>query len=342
MRHAVFFSATALVTIASAAPAAAQTPVASDQRVEMREWVVPWKDTRPRDPMRDPASGRVWFVGQEGNYVATLDPRTGEFKRYAVDDGTFPHDVIVDARGNAWYAGNRNAMIGRIDGATGTVTRYPMPDKAARDPHTLAFDGRGGIWFTVQGGNRVGRLDTKSGRVQLVAMPTANARPYGIVVDTAGRPWFAQFGTNKIGTIDPRTMALREYPLPNDRSRPRRIALTSDGAIWYVDYTRGMLGRLDPRTGSVREWANPGGAASLPYAMTVDDRDRLWFVETGAQPNRLVGFDPKSERFVGVTPVGSGGGTVRHMTFDRATGTIWFGTDAGTIGKAVVSPRPIG
>ena len=65
-------------------------------------------------------------------------------------------------------------------------------------------------------------------------------------------------------------------------------------------------------------------------------------METGAQPNRLVGFDPKSERFVGVTPVGSGGGTVRHMTFDRATGTIWFGTDAGTIGKAVVSPRPIG
>ena len=348
MRHAVLFSAAALVaatvSVADPTPAAAQGTAqpAPDQRVEMREWVVPWKNTRPRDPMRDPASGRVWFVGQEGNYVATLDPGTGAFKRYAIDDGTFPHDVIVDAHGDAWYAGNRNAMIGRLDGATGAITRYPMPDPAARDPHTLAFDGRGGIWFTVQGGNRVGRLDTRSGRIKLVSMPTPNARPYGIVVDTAGRPWFAQFGTNRIGTIDPRTMALREFPLPNERSRPRRIALTSDGTVWYVDYTRGMLGRLDPRTGKVREWANPGGAASLPYAMTVDDRDRLWFVETGTQPNRLVGFDPKVERFVGVTPIGSGGGTVRHMTYDRATGTIWFGTDAGTIGRAVVRTGPIG
>ena len=344
MRHNRFLCAAALTyAAASAGPVLAQGASTStaEPKVEMREWVVPWKNTRPRDPMRDPASGRVWFVGQEGNYVATLDPGTGEFKRYAVDEGTFPHDVIVDPRGDAWYAGNRNGMIGRIDGSSGSITRFPMPDRAARDPHTLAFDPRGDLWFTVQGGNRVGKLETRTGRVRLVEMPTKNARPYGIVVDTAGRPWFCQFGTNRIGTIDPRTMALREYPLPNDRSRPRRIAMTTDGAVWYVDYTRGMLGRLDPTTGAVREWANPAGAASLPYAMTVDDRDRLWFVETGVQPNRLVGFDPKAERFVSVVPIASGGGTVRHMTFDRATGTIWFGTDVGTIGKAVVSPKPI-
>src|SRR6185437_5440130 len=31
------------------------------------EWKVPWEKTRPRDPYVD-AKGRVWFVGQEGNY----------------------------------------------------------------------------------------------------------------------------------------------------------------------------------------------------------------------------------------------------------------------------------
>ena len=337
--------ATALVALAASSPlvpaSARAQAAAAEPPIQLQEWAVPWKDSRPRDPMRDPATGRVWFVGQQGNYVATLDPRTGAFRRFEIDAGTHPHNVIVDARGDAWYAGNRNAMIGRIDGTTGAVTRYPMPDAAARDPHTLVADGRGSIWFTVQGGNRVGRLDTRTGQVRLVAVPTPRARPYGIVVDKSGRPWFDLFGSNKIGTIDPKTMALREYPLPNERTRPRRIALTSDGAVWYVDYTRGMLGRLDPRTGRVREWANPGGAGSLPYAMTVDDRDRLWFVETGAQPNRLVGFDPRAERFVVGSPIESGGGTVRHMTFDPGTGTIWFGTDAGTIGRAVVSPKPV-
>jgi virginiamycin B lyase len=45
-----------------------------------------------------------------------------------------------------------------------------------------------------------------------------------------------------------------------------------------------------------------------------------------------------------MTEIGSGGGTVRHMTFDRASGQIWFGTDNGTIGRATVGTRarPIG
>jgi virginiamycin B lyase len=70
--------------------------------------------------------------------------------------------------------------------------------------------------------------------------------------------------------------------------------------------------------------------------MAVDGDDRLWFVETGSEPNRLVGFDPAVERFVSVTEIPSGGGSVRHMHYDGATGAVWFGTDAGTIGRAVV------
>jgi virginiamycin B lyase len=106
--------------------------------------------------------------------------------------------------------------------------------------------------------------------------------------------------------------------------------------IWYVDYARGYLGRLDPKTGEVKEWANPGGASSRPYAMAVDDMDRLWFFETNPGPNRLVGFDPKREIFFSVNEIESGGGTVRHMVFDEANREIWFGTDANTIGRAQV------
>jgi virginiamycin B lyase len=138
-------------------------------------------------------------------------------------------------------------------------------------------------------------------------------------------------------------MALREYDLPSERTRPRRIALTHDGMVWYGDYTRGYLGRLDPRTGAVKEWANPSGATSLPYAMTMDNQDRIWFVETGVQPNRLVGFDPKTEKFFSSTPIlPSGGGTVRHMVYDPKTQTIWFGTDTNQLTRAEVgAPRAL-
>ena len=68
--------------------------------------------------------------------------------------------------------------------------------------------------------------------------------------------------------------------------------------------------------------------------MAVDDRDRIWFVETGPQPNRLIGSDPERQAVIAIAEIPSGGGTVRNMVFDRQTNALWFGTDANTIGRA--------
>ena len=304
--------------------------------VAMDEWKVPWERTRPRDPAVAP-DGRIFFVGQEGNYVARLDSKTGEFTRYEIDPGTFPHSCLVDARGQIWFSGNRNGMIGRLDPATGAITRFTIGDSTVRDPHTMVFDRSGNVWFTAQNSNAVGHLDVATGKSRIVKMLQANSRPYGIVLDSKGRPWFNLFGKSLIGTIDPVTSELRTYPLANERTLDRRIAITSDDRLWYVDYARGQLGHLDPSSGEVEEFAMLGGPASLPYAMTSDDRDRIWFVETGKQPNRLVGFDPRTKAFFSNTAVAGGGGTVRHMVFDRRTKMLWFGTDNGTIVRADVS-----
>ena len=319
----------------SAALPATLTPGSLAAQVPIKEWPVPYPDSRPRDPYVD-GQQRVWFVGQVGNYVAYLEPQSGKFRRYALEDGALPHNLIVDTNGMVWYAGNGNGHIGKLDPASGKITRYPMPNPEARDPHTLVFDQKGDIWFTVQNSNFVGRLGTGTGKVELIEVPTPNARPYGIVVDSKGRPWFNEFGSDKLATVDPATLKIREYTLPDERARGRRIAVTSDDRIWYVDYSRGYLTRFDPGAGKFKEWPLPGGQGSLPYAMAVDDKDRLWMVESGSQPNRLVGFDPATEKFFGLTPIPSGGGTVRHMVFDKRTGQIWFGTDAGTIGRAQV------
>lgn len=307
----------------------------SADTVRIEEWAVPWENTRPRDPDVHP-SGRVWFVGQRGNYIGVLDPGSGEFARHDLPERALPHNIVVGPGGHLWYAGNGDAHIGRVDPETGAIVRrYAMPE-GARDPHTLVFSPAGDLWFTVQGGNFVGRLDPESGEVRLVRPSMDRARPYGIVMDREGAPWIALFGTHHLARVDPGSMEMREYALPWDDARPRRIATTSDGMVWYVDYARGSLGRLDPSSGDVREWPAPSAAASRPYAMTVDDRDRLWFVETGPDVNQLVGFDPATEEFFSVSPVPSGGGAIRHMVYHPATRSIWFGTDANTIGRAVV------
>lgn len=303
-------------------------PVAAQSgNYDLKEWDVEWGG-RTRDPSVA-SDGKVWFVGQAGNYVATFDPKTARFKRYEIEEGTNPHTVVVDATGIAWYAGNRNGRIGRIDPVSGEIKTFMTGE--ARDPHTMVFDGQGHIWFTSQGSNRVGRLHMASGKVDLVAPYDQPSNPYGLVLGPHGHPWVALLRTNMVARIDPQTMAVTRLEQGDPKARSRRIDVTSDGKVWVGDGARGYLIRIDPASGQTREWQMPGGAGASPYALTKDGQGRLWISETGPE-KRLVGFDPKTEKFFATIPVS---GTIRHMDFDEATGTMWFGTDANRIGRIV-------
>ena len=335
MRWTALFAVLFLSPVSGHAASAAE-PLAP---VEIREWMVPYPDSRPRDPFAVSAN-EVWFVGQRSHYLARLDPETGAFLRRDLEDRPGPHNLIVGSDGIVWYAGNLKGYIGRHDPKRNEIERVAMPDPAARDPHTLVFDaGERHIWFTLQGANMVGRLRLADRKVDLVAVPTPRARPYGIRVAPDGTVWVVLFGTNKLASIDPGTLALSEHPLPADGARPRRLEVLSDGQIYYVDYARGMLGHFDPGSGAVEEWEMPSGSHARPYGMARDSADRIWFVETGVDPNLLVGFDPARRTFFSLTPIPSGGGAVRHMHYHAPTGTIWFGTDRNTIGRArVIAP----
>jgi virginiamycin B lyase len=70
--------------------------------------------------------------------------------------------------------------------------------------------------------------------------------------------------------------------------------------------------------------------------MTRDDRGRVWQAETGPQPNRLVSFDPATRKFGTLVPINESI-VIRHMIFDPKTRSIWFGTDANTIGRVSVA-----
>lgn len=314
----------------------ATAPAQGGPRSEPKTWDTPWEKTRPRDPFVDQL-GRVWFVGQVGNYVAHLDPKSGEFKKYEIVDNAHPHNLVVDDKGMVWFTGNTNGRIYRMNPADGKLTSFLMPDSTVKDPHTMTFDKKGDAWFTAQTAGVVGKLTQADGKIRLWKMDRGS-RPYGIWLDSKDRPWFDLFGTNKIGTIDPASGEFKGFTLPNDRARPRRIVLTGDDAVWYGDYSRGFLGRLDPKTGAVTEHALPSGAASLPYAMTLDDRGRIWLAETGVQPNRLVAFDPKVGTFTETVLIAADGpNTIRHMVFDKKARQIWFGGDANMIGRVQVS-----
>lgn len=322
----------AMTALTSEAPSPA-TPVA-DLRVNIHEWTVPTKGAHPHDPAVGP-DGALWFTEQMVSKLGRLDPKTGEFKEYALkgkNDG--PHGLVAGPDGNIWYTGNFAAHIGKLDPRSGEVTQFKMPDAKAEDPHTAAFDSHGILWFTVQAGNFIGRLDPTTGKIELKQPPTADSHPYGIAVNSKGVPFFCEFNTNKMASIDPSSMHITEYPLP-DGARPRRMAIAADDSVYFSDFQGGNLGRLDPASGKVKMWPSPGGPSSAPYGMVITPDGTVWYSESGVKPNTLIRFNPKTEELARAT-IPSGGGTVRNMAA-TSDGRVYLAC-SGVNKVAVVEP----
>jgi len=318
------------ILVAAAALAHAAPAISDNVDVKFDQWMTPSKPAYPHDPAVAP-DGSIWYTGQRANVVGRFDPATQQFKEYALPTpSSGPHGLQADKDGNIWYTGNSAALIGKIDPKSGKITEYKMPNRKAQDPHTIAFLRDGRLFFTVQAGNFIGTLDPKApnGAIKLVEAPTANARPYGVRIDSKGVPYFDEFNSNKIGSADPQTLIVREYPLPDKGARPRRIAIGKDDTVWYGDYARGYLGHLDPKTGKVEEFRSPGGEDARPYAIDVTADGAVWYVETGDDAkNVLVRFNPETKKFR-TWPIPGGGGTVRNMEIDR-NGDLWL-AESGT------------
>jgi virginiamycin B lyase len=303
---------------------------------EIREWPVPWENTRPRDPTVAP-NGYVWFVGQTGNYLGVYDPDGNRFARFDLPPGTAPHTVVADPSGDLWVAGNGNATLLRMapNGAVRTKLEIPAAALPNADPHTIVLDGKGGLWFTMQNANAIGHLDIAAGKLRIERVATAQARPYGIVATPDGDAWFVLFGVGKLARVARADLAITEIALPRPLSRPRRLGIDANGHVWYVDYAGHRLGRHDPATGKTDEWPTPS-QPSGPYALAIDPKDRPLFFETAVQPNLLQTFDPATQQFGKALAVPGGGGAVRHMELDRKRNSVWFGTDKNTLGQVVL------
>jgi len=290
---------------------AAPTNEVAELKVTIREWDVPTKGSHPHDPAVG-ADGALWFTEQLQNKLGSVDPKTGAFKEYVLKiDDSGPHGLVADSSGNIWFTGNAKGYIGKLDPRTGAVTEYKMPDAKAEDPHTAVFDSHGILWFTVQVGNMVGRLNPQTGKIDLKKMQVADARPYGIAINSKGIPFFCEFGSNKMAKIDPQTMEITEYNLPAS-ARPRRMAIDAADNVYLTDFQSGNLGRLDPSTGAVKMWASPGGSKSAPYGIAITPDGMVWYSESGVKPNTIIQFNPKTEQFARAI-IPSGGGTVRNM-----------------------------
>src|SRR3954454_2539601 len=241
-----------------------------------------------------PAPDRaLWFTGQGGSVLGTLDPRDGSFKTIDLGKDAAPHGVTIGPDGAPWITEGGQNAIARVDPSDLKVTLFRLPEKFAyANLNTGVFDKAGTYWFTGQSGY-YGRLSPKSGDMTVFKAPKG-VGPYGITVTPKGDIWYASLAGSYIAKIDLATgsASVVEPPTPNQGSR--RVWSDSKSRIWVSEWNRGHVSVHHPADGTWRTWKLPGERPRA-YAVYVDEKDKVWLTDFSA--NAIVRFDPTTEQF---------------------------------------------
>lgn len=237
--------------------------------------------------------GGVWFTAQSNGHLGWFDPRTGRTELVALGAGSAPHGVIPGPDKAAWVTDGGLDAIVRVGWPDREIRAFPLP-KGTRHANlnTATFDADGDLWFTGQSGV-VGKLAVKSGVVTIKDAPRGPG-PYGICTTPGGDVWWCSLAGSFIAHIDRRTGDSTVVEPPTKNQGARRVWSDSSGHLWVSEWLSGNLSMHDPAAKRWRSWKLPGGNPR-PYAVYVDERDKVWVSDFGA--NAVFRFDPGNEKF---------------------------------------------
>ncbi|OFV93458.1 MAG: hypothetical protein A3H28_16630 [Acidobacteria bacterium RIFCSPLOWO2_02_FULL_61_28] len=188
--------------------------------------------------------GTVWGSDVRQNKVVKLNPATKEFTLYPVPSGVRenrsvrPYGMAVDGAGKLWFAQQDTNRVGKIDPKSGEIAEFPMAEVATRSgrPRRMATDSKGDIWLAVTEANKLVRWDFRTDKYTIFPLPTDDAGPYGIDVDTKhDLVWISTVRADKLFRFDIKTSTFMEFHFPTMDSFIRRVKVdpTNPNRIWY-------------------------------------------------------------------------------------------------------------
>jgi len=237
---------------------------------------------------------RVWAIDGANQRLVQYNPKTQEFKFFAIPDP--PH------KGDKPFNFN-----------------------------TIRFHPDGSVWGTLVSGNQIVRVDP-SGKVTFFEIPSGlkakeDAHPYGMAIDGNGKVWFSEITGKKVGKVDPVTGSVTEYDLPFPDAAPRRMTADTEGNVWLClgigDWAQeGRLTRIDRSTSQFTHY-DPPAPKSGPTSPDVDRKHNVvWFMEMPA--DKLTRFDPRTKTFSEYS-LATRHSKVRRIEVDRShPSRIWF------------------
>ena len=157
--------------------------------------------------------GEIYFSSLSGDYIARIDPETGQAE--VID---LPKPDLAPRR--------------YLDPETGE-TRVVQPSNE-QGPRMLASDSKGRLWMTEWHAGELGLYDPANGSWQEWRLPGGAPEPYAVYVDAKDQVWLSEFNLDSIYRFDPLTEAFERVRLPRSNGRVRQIN-GRPGEIWAAE-----------------------------------------------------------------------------------------------------------
>jgi virginiamycin B lyase len=212
------------------------------------------------------AEGNIWVGRHDWNGVAKFDRKTEQFTNFDLPEGVKADFITVGGDGKVWVKDTAGREVYRISPATGEVTKideFPpeLMDKNYAGPkhhiYGVTADAKGNLYEADIDGGDLFRIDSSSGKVSTFPIPTPDAGPRRMHMDSQGRVWIGEYYGKKIAMFDPTTEKFREWNPPIPWYGPYDVVLDKNGYAWTGTMTSEVILRLDPKSGEFRQYLLP-------------------------------------------------------------------------------------
>ena len=168
-------------------------PASGDMRV--------WKAPRGSGPygITTTPSGDVYFASLAGNYVARVDPASGDAT--VIDpptSGQGARRVWSDSRGRIWVSYWNTGQVGMYDPAARHWREWKLPGTA--HPYAIWVDDKDKIWLSDWGTNAIVRFDPVSEKFDSVPSDRGRA-DVRQMLGRSGEVWGAESGLDRLVMI---------------------------------------------------------------------------------------------------------------------------------------------
>jgi virginiamycin B lyase len=193
-------------------------------------------------------NGMMLFTVQAGNFLGSLDPKTGKIVLVpSPTANSRPYGIKLNSKGVAYFDEFNANKIGVIDPKTMKVVEFPLPDPAAR-PRRIAVAKDDTVWYGDYARGYLGHLDPKTGKVEEFKSPGGEeSKPYAIDITADGAIWYVETGDdarNMLVRFSPESKKMQSWPIPSGGGTVRNMDIDKAGNLWLACSGTGKIARV--------------------------------------------------------------------------------------------------